>query len=121
MGTGINLLGCSTDLEIGLALRRQVAACTSEGGAMRKIRFGGDHMPRFFAVFLSAVVFALQLSPQTIWTDDPNFLVTTIEGPVEGSVTTTAAGDGTTWVLAKHELLRVDSKDNRLVSARAGE
>ena len=73
-------------------------------------------MPRFLAVFLLAVVFPLQLSAQTVRTDDPRVMVTTIEGQVEGSVSTIAVGEGTAWLLTKHELLKVDPKDNRLVS-----
>ena len=73
-------------------------------------------MPRFFAAFVSAVVLALQLSPQSARIDDPTLRVTTIEGPVVGSVSATAAGDGTAWLLTKHELLKVDPEHNRFVS-----
>lgn len=73
-------------------------------------------MPRLLAAFVSALVFALQLSPQTAQIDDSALQITAIEGPVAGSVSTTAAGDGTAWVLTKHELFKVDPKDNRLMS-----
>jgi DNA-binding beta-propeller fold protein YncE len=73
-------------------------------------------MQRFLEVFFLAVAFALRLSAQTVQTDDPRVIVTAIEGPVEGSVSTIAVGDGTAWILTKHELLKVNPKDNLLVS-----
>jgi DNA-binding beta-propeller fold protein YncE len=76
-------------------------------------------MPRFPAVFLLAIVFPLQLSAQTVRTDDPKVIITTIEGPREGSAGSEpriAVGDGTAWLLTKDELLKVNPKDNRLVS-----
>ncbi len=76
-------------------------------------------MPRFLIVVLSAVVLPLQLSAQTVRTDDPRFTITSIEGPQEvsaGSEPRIAVGDGTAWLLTKHELLKVNPKENRLVS-----
>jgi len=64
-------------------------------------------------------VFPLQLSAQTVRADDPRFTITSIEGPQEvsaGSEPRIAVGDGTAWLLTKHELLKVNPKENRLVS-----
>src|SRR5437667_6565068 len=76
-------------------------------------------MPRFSVVFLFAVLFPLQLSAQAVRTDDPRFTVTSIAGPQEvsaGNEPRIAVGDGTAWLLTKHELLKVNPKENRLVS-----
>jgi hypothetical protein len=71
-------------------------------------------IPNMIVVLVFAAGLLFQMAAQTVSTSDPS--VTAADIIVSGAHAI-AVGDGTTWVLTKHTLLKVNPTDNQLVSA----